>query len=143
MLAQHTPSACNRQGWKCIVIKDKEKIREVLNNQNGNTGFGDEINKLLVVVSDLNYFSKGRELHQAFIDGGMYAMNVIHALHYYGVGTIPLSAALNNEQERNVRRLLEMKENEILIMFIGCGNYPDEKIMTTRSSRREPNIKLI
>lgn len=29
-LAQYTPSACNRQGWKTYIVKDKAVLREVL-----------------------------------------------------------------------------------------------------------------
>lgn len=141
-LAQYTPSACNRQGWKCKIVSDKELIQKLLTNQNGNRGFGEGIDKLLVIVSDLHYFSKGREVYQAFIDGGMYAMNMLYALHYYGVGTIPLSASLKIDQDKNVRKLLRMEESEILIMFIGCGNYPNGKFLTTRSERRPPKVEI-
>lgn len=141
-LAQFTPSACNRQGWKCKVVSDKELIKKVLANQNGNRGFGEGIDKLLVILSDLHYFSKGREVYQAFIDGGMYAMNVLHALHYYGIGTIPLSASLTIDQDENVRKLLRMEDSEILIMFIGCGNYPEGEVQTTRSERRTTKVEV-
>lgn len=141
-LAQFTPSACNRQGWKCKVVSDKELIKKLMANQNGNRGFGEGIDKLVVIVSDLHYFSKGREVYQAFIDGGMYAMNMLHALHYCGIGTIPLSASLTTEQEENVRKLLKMEDSEILIMFVGCGNYPEGEILTTRSERRSPEVEI-
>ena len=39
-LAQYTPSACNRQGWKTYIVNDKAVLREVLKNQNGNRGTG-------------------------------------------------------------------------------------------------------
>ncbi|MBR3246070.1 MAG: nitroreductase family protein, partial [Parasporobacterium sp.] len=44
-LAQFTPSACNRQGWKTRIIADKGKIKTILANQNGNRGFGHEFDK--------------------------------------------------------------------------------------------------
>lgn len=141
-LAQHTPSACNRQGWKTRIIVNKDAIKTILANQNGNRGFGENIDKLLVVTSDLRYFSKGREAYQAFIDGGMYAMNILHALHSKNIATIPLSASLRAAQENVVRACAKIDEAEVLIMFIGVGNYPDDAL-TTKSERHEPRIDVI
>lgn len=141
-LAQHTPSACNRQGWKARIIADKEVLSQVLKNQNGNRGFGEEIDQMIVVTSDLRYFNQERELHQAFIDGGMYAQSIIQALHYEGIAMIPLSASLWEEQDKAVRKVLHIDEAEMLIMFIGVGNYPDA-CMTTRSERKPVEITLV
>ena len=79
-LAQHTPSACNRQGWKARIVTDKKVRSELLKNQNGNRGFGEEINQIIVVTSDLRFFNQERELYQAFIDGGMYAQSIMRVL---------------------------------------------------------------
>lgn len=134
-LAQYTPSACNRQGWKTRIISSREIIKKVLDNQNGNSGFGNEINKLLVITSDLKYFNKRRETFQAFIDGGMYAMSVINSLSYYGIAHIPLSASLTPDQEENVRNIIGCDDSEVFILFIGTGCYPDI-CQTTRSERK-------
>ncbi len=140
--AQHTPSACNRQGWKTVIVQDKELIAQVLKNQNGNEGFGHEFDKLLLITADIRYFSSDRELFQPYIDGGMYAMSVLNALHYEGVAAVPLSASLTLEQETNVRSLLGLDEAEVPILFIGAGNYPNE-CKTTRSQRHSPRYKII
>ena len=138
-LAQHTPSACNRQGWKTRIITNSEIINTVLENQNGNRGFGQEIKTLLVVTGDLRYFAKPRETNQVFIDGGMYAMNLLHCLHHEEIASIPLSASLRERQELNVRRVVGIDDEEVLIMFIGIGNYPNNCI-TTKSSRKPAEI---
>ncbi len=142
-IAQFTPSACNRQGWQCRVIADKIKIESVLKNQNGNRGFGQEIDKLLLITTDLYCFNKSRELFQPYIDGGMYAMSVLYALHFYGIGCIPLSASLTQQQEKNVREILNIPDNEVPILFIGVGNYPENHVKTTRSQRYEPETQII
>lgn len=141
-LAQHTPSACNRQGWRARIVADKEVLSQLLKNQNGNRGFGDEIDQMIVVTSDLRYFNQERELHQAFIDGGMYAQSIIQALHHEGLAMIPLSASLWEEQDKAVRKLLHIDEAEMLIMFIGVGNYPNA-CLTTRSERKPAEITVI
>lgn len=140
-LAQYTPSACNRQGWRTRVVADKKIVGKLLANQNGNRGFTEEIDKVLVVSADLRYFNRDREIHQIFIDGGMYAMRVLDSLDYHHVATIPLSASLNAEQEKNIREVLDMHEAEEFILIIGVGNYPDI-CQTTRSERKEANVKV-
>ena len=142
-LAQYTPSACNRQGWKTRIVSDKEKIRIILSNQNGNRGFGQEIDKILIVTADLRAQQRGRETFQAFIDGGMYAESILNALYYKGVGSVPLSAALTSVQDQIIRKTLEIDEAEIFILFIGVGNYPDGDVLTTRSERRKADIQVI
>lgn len=141
-LAQYTPSACNRQGWKTYIVKDKTVLMEVLKNQNGNRGFGQEFDKLLVVVGDLRCFNRDREVFQVYIDGGMYAMRVLDSLYYERIASVPLSAALTKEQEGNVRKLLKLDPAEVLIMFIGIGSYPDE-CQTTRSERKTAEYTVI
>ena len=121
------------------MISNKEIMQKVLNNQNGNEGFGNEFDKLILIVSDLRYFNRDRELFQAYIDGGMYAQSVLNSLHFQHIATVPLSASLSMKQEENIRKLLKLNGSEVLVMFIGIGNYPDE-CLTTMSTRRKPNI---
>lgn len=142
-LAQYTPSACNRQGWKTRIVADKEKIASILSNQNGNRGFGHEFDKLLIVTSDLRTQQKSREFFQAFIDGGMYAESVLNSLYSKGIGSVPLSASLTSLQEKNVRKIAAIDEAEVLILFIGVGNYPEGEFLTTRSERRPVEIEVI
>lgn len=141
-LAQYTPSACNRQGWKTYIIQDKDVLEKVLKNQNGNRGFGQEFDKLLLVVGDLRCFNRNREVFQVYIDGGMYAMRVLDSLYYEKIASVPLSASLTKEQEENVRTLLKIDPAEVLIMFIGIGNYPDE-CQTTKSERKPAEYIII
>jgi nitroreductase len=141
-IAQHTASACNRQGWNAYIVTEKEKVSKVLANQNGNKGFGQEIDKLLVLTFDLQYSNSNREAFQGFIDGGMYATNVLNALFYEGIGSIPLSASLSLEQEKNIRPILGMTNSEVFILFIGLGNYPEETL-TTRSERHAARYTIV
>lgn len=142
-LAQHTPSACNRQGWRTRIITDMEKMTVVLKNQNGNRGFGKEIDKLLVVTADLRAQQRSREIFQAFVDGGMYAANIINSLYSKGIGSVPLSASLTMKQEENVRDAIGMDDAEVIILFIGVGNYPEGEFLSARSERRPVRIDVL
>lgn len=143
ILAQQAPSACNRQGWKVRIVSDKNKLEIILANQNGNKGFGHEINKILVITADLQAQQRNREVFQAFIDGGMYAECLLNALFYYGIGSVPLSAALTQSQEQNIRDAIGIKETEVFILFIGVGNYPDSMFLTARSERHFMGVQEV
>lgn len=142
-LAQYTPSACNRQGWKSYIVQDKKKIEELLKYQNGNIGFGQEFDMLLLVTGDLRAFNRSREVFQVFIDGGMYAMRVLDSLYYKGIAACPLSASLTSEQEKHARSILNLDDAEVFILYIGIGNYPEGENQTTRSERHEPYTEIV
>lgn len=142
-LAQFSPSACNRQGWRTTIVSNKETMAAILSNQNGNRGFGHEFDKLLIITSDLRAQQKSRELFQAFIDGGMYAENVLNALFSLGIGSVPLSASLTLEQDAAIRQIAGIDDAEIFILFIGVGNYPSKPVLTTRSERKPANFTVI
>lgn len=143
LLAQYTPSACNRQGWKTKIVADRNKVMEVLQFQTGSRGFREQIDKLLIVTCDIRYFNRNREIFQPFIDGGMYAESLINALYYKGIGTIPLSASLTSKNERSVRELLGLSASEVLILFIGVGNYPDSCLAPRSERKQDIQIEVI
>jgi nitroreductase len=141
-LARHTPSACNRQSWRTRVIDSKQMKNVVLQNQNGNEGYGQNLDKIILITTDSRSFAKPRERKQAYIDGGLYSMNLLYALHYYGVACISLSAALNNKQENIIRKALNVSLAENFIMFIGLGSYKDE-FKVPMSHKNEPQNIII
>lgn len=139
-IALNTPSVCNRQSWNVRIVSGSY-IDFINANQNGNSGFGDKINKYLIVTSDLRAFSKPRERNQAYIDGGLFAMNLLLSLHHKGLATIPMSASLSNKQESNIRSKFELNDSEVLIIFIAVGHYPEEfKVAFSKRKKLSPKI---
>lgn len=118
-LAQRTPSACNRQGWHTHVFQGEESVR-LIKWQGGSHGFEDEIRTSILVTANLKAFLY-YEIHQAYIDGGLYAMNLINALHSLGLGTIPLSCGFTHDK---LKKLVDfdIPQNEVPIVIIGVGN---------------------
>ena len=118
-LAQRTPSACNRQGWLTHVYRAPQSI-ELIKWQGGSRGFEDEIKCAILVTANLKAFLN-HEVHQAYIDGGLFAMNLINALHSLGVGTIPLSCGFIYSQLSKLKDF-GIPEFEVPIVIIGIGN---------------------
>ena len=121
-MAQRTPSACNRQGWKTYVYMNNKSV-ELIKWQGGSRGFEDEIKCAILVTANLKAFLS-YEVHQAYVDGGLYAMNLINSLHSLGLGTIPLSTAFDYKKLKLLRKF-GVPENEVPILIIGVGEMQD------------------
>jgi nitroreductase len=141
LIAQKTPSVCNRQSSRIYVYSDKKHQSEILKYQNGNRGFGHLANKIVIITSKLDHFITPGERNQSYIDGGMYAMSFIYALHSLGVGTCPLNLAINNQIEKKLKNVAKIDDSEVLIMMIAVGHIPDSLKVAT-SARRDVNDVL-
>jgi len=136
-IASRTPSVCNRQSWKVYAVNEREKIDRLLSIQTGNRGFGHTVNMLLLVTSDLNYFDGAGERNEAFVDGGLFSMSLLYALYNVGLGAVSLNWAVAKNKDKQLRRLINIKKSENVIMYIAVGHFPD-KIKVPYSTRKEP-----
>lgn len=120
-IAQMAPSACNRQTWEIYIFQGIQK-NELLELQQGCNGFGEEIDiAILITVDYRKYFIT--ELHQPYVDGGLYAMCLIHALHSVGLGTIPLTmSGFTMNKKKILLEKWQIPLSEIPILIIGVGN---------------------
>lgn len=119
-IAKNAPSVCNRQGWKVHLYNDKTKMSEILSHQNGNAGFTESINKLLIVTVDAKAFTK-YESNQIFIDGGLFSMNLLLAIHAAGLGACCLNTCYPYSLENKVKTVASIPNEERLIMMIAVG----------------------
>jgi nitroreductase len=131
-----TPSVCNRQTCKVHVLTSSQDITSHLAFQTGNRGFGDKINKLLIITSDLNLFQGDKERNQAFVDGGMFAMSLLYALHSLKIAATPLNWSYDKKQDVGLHKLGIVPRHEKIIMFVGVG-HPPEFFSVATSTRRE------
>ncbi|MEZ4877576.1 MAG: nitroreductase family protein [Flavobacterium sp.] len=125
-LAQNTPTACNRQPIRVHIIENKELIAEAFKIQNGNRGFGHLVDKLLVITADISSYQDSEERNLPYVDGGMYTMNLLYALHFNKVAAIPLNWCRTKEEDLKMRKVISIPNSEIIIVFVGCGNLPDD-----------------
>lgn len=135
-MAQKTPSVCNRQSSKVYVFSNDEDKQKVLSYQSGNRGFGDQASKVLIVVSDLENFTLIGERNQCWIDGGMYAMSLVYALHSLGLGTCCLNWSVERSVDKALKKATNIKDSESIIMMIAVGHLPEE--LRVAQSPRKP-----
>jgi hypothetical protein len=67
-------------------VSNDTAIEQVLALQNGNRGFGHLAKRVLIVSADLHAFIGPIERNKAFVDGGMFAMSLLYALHRLELG---------------------------------------------------------
>lgn len=131
-LANTAPSACNRQSVRVKCVSGDKK-NEILGMQNGNRGFGDHINKLLVVTF-LQPFWEYDIQSAGYLDAGIYTMNILYALHYHQLCACTLNAHLEVKNISKVQQILNLSPLEVPTVFIGIGK-PLEKMMIAKSER--------
>lgn len=135
-IARKTPSVCNRQVWHTYIIKDPKLKNDVLELQNGNRGFGDQADFLVIITADMAAFVGPGERNESYVDGGLYAMSILYALHYKGIGACPLNWMVEPPADRKMRALLHLNPSENIIMIITAGDLP-ENIRVAKSVRKE------
>lgn len=123
-LAKNAPSACNRQTWRTYIITDKTSVGRVLEAQGGNRGFGHLANKVIIVAGEVGGFASPGERNQVFIDGGIYAMNLLYSLHYYNIGSCILNCSHSVEKDMKMREIIDIKQSEVFIAMIAIGVPP-------------------
>jgi nitroreductase len=103
--------------------------------QNGNRGFADRIPLLFIVAADLRRFVSVEERNQPWVDGGLFAMNLMLSLHSYGLGSCPLNWCASLLNDDRLRSLLNIPNHEVILMYVAAGYLPRE-LAVTESPRR-------
>lgn len=134
-LAETTPSACNRQPWNIWLSIRKDEIAKILELQSGARQFKDDVACIILVSAQITAFTS-TEYHQAYVNGGMYAMNLLYALHYEGLGAIPLNMGVTEQKLKAIYRFCEIEESNLPIMLIAVGDM--EKDFNVAHSCRFP-----
>lgn len=131
-IAAYTPSACNRQPWGNHIFLDKQKIEQILEFQTGARQFKDDVTCVILITSKYSSFFGG-EYHQPYVNGGMYAMNLIFALHSQGLGTTPLNMGFSAKKLKGLKKICDIQDNEAPIVLIGVGEIAEELSVATSS----------
>lgn len=108
--------------------------------QNGNRGFGHLAETLLVVSSIISTAKDIHERNENHLNGGIFSMTLLNALHFYHIGACSLNWSVLEDREIEIRKILDIQENEIVLMIIACGYLPNE--IALASSPRKKAIEI-
>ena len=125
-LATTAPSACNRQHARVHVIDDPALRDRLFAAQGGTRGFGQDVDKVIVVTADLSVVRWGWERHDCYVNGGIFVMNLCYALHYFGVAHCILHWSVTPKTDREAHVFLGIPPNEAIVQVVACGMPPEE-----------------
>lgn len=124
-IAMKSPSVCNRQSARVRVINNIDLISKTLMIQGGYNGY-ELPPSLILITTNTKAFIQNNERNQIYIDGGLFAMSLLLALEYVGLAACSLNSMFGLKQEKLIREVLDIPDNENFIMFISVGNFLDE-----------------
>jgi nitroreductase len=134
-LAQTTPSACNRQSCHLYTFQNRNTMHELLASQLGDQGWCSRADTLFIVTANLSYFNATHERFEPYIDGGMFAMNVVMALHAQKIASCCKMFIQHPALEKKVKKIAGIPDGERPIMIILAGHYKDEAVQSPLSHR--------
>lgn len=124
--AQNAPAVCNRQFARLRVFTNRAQVDRLLEIQEGARGFGSGVPALAVITADTSSYWGVAERNQAWIDGGLFAMNFITGLHVQGMGSVALNWSKVPSKDLEMRRYLRLADSEVIIMLVGFGHLREE-----------------
>lgn len=124
-LCERTPSACNRQSWVIHVYTENKLVEKMFKLQGGSKGFYEQMQCAILICGDLRNYGF-YEQNLPFVDGGLYAMNLLYSLHYNGLATIPLTMGHKWRVIKKIKQEMNIPGNEIPVLLIGVGTYKDD-----------------
>lgn len=133
-IARSSPSACNRQSSRVMLINDKIIARRILEIQGGAKGFKNA-NNCILVMSDLNSYWYDGEMNTSFIDAGIFTMNLIYALKFYGIDSCPLIWDDNTYRRNLLDEIIELPKNYFIMCVLAVGE-ADPEAKTLISPRK-------
>ncbi|MDP8012197.1 MAG: nitroreductase family protein [Thermoplasmata archaeon] len=113
--AQYAPSSWNRQPWKFIIIKDKQKLKKI----SSFLPYGKFLSNAPLAIAII---SSEKESDLWLIDGSAATENLMLAAECYGLGTCWIAESDNNE----IKKILEIPEEYHIITITPLG-YPASK----------------
>ena len=93
--------------------------------QRGGVGFIPEMQAAILVCGDLRSYFLG-EQNLLYVDGGLYGMNLMLALHYCGLASIPLTMGHKAKHIKKIKHEMGLPDNEMPVLLIGVGSYKSE-----------------
>ena len=133
--ASCTPTACNRQTSKVYAFRDRRKIQEILDLQLGDQGWCNNADTLFVITGIATYFGGIYERHQVYIDGGLFAMNFVYGLHIQHIASCFKMYVRAPKTMNEFRDVCNIPQNELPIVLVLAGHYPDKESESPLSHR--------
>ncbi|WP_025105335.1 nitroreductase family protein [Microbacterium paraoxydans] len=131
--ALSSPSVCNRATGRVHLYRGQSRVDELFAVQQGNRGL-EGVENIAIVTTSLPMFTGMEEFAQPWIDGGIFAMNLVWGFEQRGVGTCFLNWSMPHEASAELRRIADIPDEELIITMIAFG-HPAEGLRVTASKK--------
>ncbi|EPY4054163.1 TPA: nitroreductase family protein [Klebsiella quasipneumoniae subsp. similipneumoniae] len=138
-IAKKCPSACNRQAMKIYYSIDVDKNSELLSYQNGSRTFRHAVPGVFIVCSDTRFQEGAEERNLGFIEGGIWIMSLVNALHYKKLGSCVLNWCVRAKHDEMFRKNFNIPSYYNINAFIAFGKpiYPQNAPFSIRRNSRD------
>jgi len=134
-IAQTAPSACNRQSIRVYACLNENVIERVMALHKGVRGFG-KPGVVFAITGDLSLYQNELERDTVFVDGGLFAMNLLYALDSFGLVSCPVIWGSEPDHDGQLAALLRIPENETAVLLIVSGKCPEDGYRSAISAKR-------
>lgn len=138
LIANQSPSACNRQPFEYRVIDEPELLNKVANLPGGVKGYVEGIPMMVICIGNLDAYFDERDRHVIYIDASLANMSFMLALETLGLSSCAINWPDVEVRERKMETLLKLEKHQRVIMCMAVG-YPDPTGMVAYSEKRELN----
>lgn len=135
-VAAQAASACNRQPFVFLQIKDANLRKKIVSIPYGTKGYGDDLPNLLVVVGDLSCIEKPRDRHLIYIDSSLATSQLLLAFTAQNLGSVPINWPDVEANHIKARKLLGLHDHHVPIMLVGFGK-PKKEAMIPYSEKKD------
>ncbi len=139
LVAEQSPSACNRLPYEFRIFDQPELVKKVSSIPFGSAGYRDNIPTIIVVVGKLeNYFSP-RDRHLVYVDSALAVMPFMYALETLGLASSSINWPDFEPLEAKMQKTLGLSPDERPIMLIAVG-YADPEGMVAYSQKKSLEV---
>lgn len=123
-MASQAPSACNRQPFFVKISQNSAQAVSIAKLAMGTSGFAQNIRCLCVIIGDQSCYEAERDRHIIYLDGGLFAMQLMLALETLGLSSCPLNwpdvEALEIQMQRRLK--LEIYQRPLMLLAVGYAD---------------------
>lgn len=128
-LAMLSPSACNRQMVRLHIIDDPDRKKLLYKTLHGTGGVDYENCRIGVVTYDSRSLEFYGERNQGYLNSGLFAMTLVYALHWMGIGACLLQFGNTAAEERMLVQQLGLPEFERIAVGISLGHLESSDVV--------------
>lgn len=135
-LAMRSPSACNRQMVGLRVFDDPQAKELLYRTLHGTGGIDFDTCRLAVVTFDARSLDFYGERNQGYLNAGLFAMTLVYALQWKGIGSCLLQFGNTFAEEKVLADGLSLQPGERIAVGIAFG-VPEPDGVVPASIRRD------